>query len=151
MQRLFILALLIAACTSASAQLVAIREMKEPMEGVCDNSKVYAMLLFDGQVMQKCSMTKEEVEEMLNRTVTYVRDNPKFKLKKHESVSTMVNCKSELVAVELDTKSAEFNQQVIEAFRTMGATWTAGTLNGKPVDSVDLWGIEIKKGRIVLR
>jgi hypothetical protein len=53
--------------------------------------------------------------------------------------------------VELDTKSAEFNQQVIEAFREMEATWTAGTLNGKPVDSVDLWGIEIKKGRIVLR
>lgn len=151
MQRHLLFAIVIAVSTIANAQIVAIREMKAPVEGVCDNAKVYAMLLFEGQKMQQCSMTKTEVEELLNRTVTYVRDNPKFKLKKHESVSTMVNCKSELVAVELDTKSAEFNQQVIEAFRTMNATWTAGTLNGKPVDSVDLWGIEIKKGRIVLR
>jgi hypothetical protein len=139
------------ACIPATAQLVAIREMTEPVEGICDNSKVYALFNFKGQEVQQCSMTKSEVEELLNRTVTYVRDNPKFDLQKHESVSTMVNCKGELVAVELDTKSAEFNQQVIEAFREMEATWTAGTLNGKPVDSVDLWGIEIKKGRIVLR
>jgi hypothetical protein len=135
---------------AAPAQFVAIREMKEPVEGICDNAKVYALFNFDGQQVQQCSMTKAEVEELLNSKVTYLRGDPKFKLKKHESVSTMVNCKGELVAVELDTKSAEFNQQVIDVFRTMGATWTAGTLNGKAVDSVDLWGIEVKKGRIVL-
>lgn len=138
-------------CYSTSAQVVAIREMKEPVEGGCDNSKVYAMLMFEGQEMQKCSMTKQEVEELLNLQVPYVQNNPKFKLKKYESVSTMVNCKGELVLVELDTKSSEFNQQVCTVFQTMDATWTAGRLNGKGVDSVDLWGIEIKKGRIVLR
>lgn len=143
-------ALLLVGCTTANAQLVAIREMKEPIDGVCDNAKVYAMLIFDGQVPQKCSMTKQEVEDLLNHEVTYLKTNPKFKLKKHESFSTLVNCKGELVLVELNTKSAEFNQQVINAIRAMGATWTAGKLNGKTVDSVDLWGMEIKKGRIIL-
>jgi hypothetical protein len=151
MKRYLLVIFLITACRISQAQLVAIREMKTPVEGVCDNSKVHALLIFEGQQMQKCSMSKKEVEDLLNREVTYVRNNPKFKLKKHESVSTLVNCKGELVAVELDTKSAEFNEQVINVFRTMAASWTAGTLNGKPVDSVELWGIEIKKGRIVLR
>lgn len=150
MERLIFLSLLLATYISASAQLVAIREMKEPVEGVCDNTKVHAVLIFDGQKQQQCSMTKAEIEELLNRNVTYMKTDPKFKLKKHESVSTLVNCKGELVLVELDTKSAEFNQQVCGTFRTMGATWTAGHINGKTVDSVELWGIEIKKGRIVL-
>ena len=151
MYRQLLTALLLAACTAASAQLVAVREMKVPVEGVCDNSKVYSMLIFDGQVPQKCSLTKQEVEELLNREVTYLTTNSKFKLKRHESFSTMVNCKGELVLVELDTKSAEFNQQVINAISGMNATWTAGTLKGKTVDSVELWGIEINQGRIVLR
>jgi hypothetical protein len=151
MKRQLLIALILAASTTTNAQLVAIREMKVPVEGICDNAKVYAMLIFDGQVPQKCSMTKQEVEDLLNREVTYLKANPKFKLKKHESFSTIVNCKGELVLVELDSKSAEFNQQVINTIETMGASWTAGTLNGKPVDSDELWGIEIKKGRIVLR
>jgi ArsR family metal-binding transcriptional regulator len=133
-----------------SAQIVAIREVKEPIPGVCDNAKVYAALIFDGQVGQKCAMPKAEVEALLNSNVTYLQKNPKFKLKKYESVSTIVNCSGELVAVELDTKSPEFNEQVIKVFRELKTTWTSGTINGKPVDSADLWGIAIKKGRIVL-
>jgi hypothetical protein len=51
--------------------------------------------------------------------------------------------------MEFDTKSPEFNKQVIDVYRTMDATWTAGTIHGKAVDTVDLWGIDIKKGRML--
>lgn len=134
-----------------SAQLIATVEVTEPVPGICDNKHVYALLpYFTGQHEAKWEATKEQVQERLNAEVTWLKENPKFKLKKHESVSVWVNCKGVVVKVELDSKSEPFNEQVEAVFNSLGKC-QPGTLDGIAVDSAVLWGIEVKKGKIILR
>jgi hypothetical protein len=134
----------------AYAQFVATVEVKEPVPGICNDKHVYALLNFlDGQKEHTCDTAKTRIEELLNERVTYLKENPKFKLKKYESVSTWVSCEGKLVKVDLDSKSPQFNEQVIAVFLSLSG-WHVGTMGGKSVDSVRLWGIEVKKGRIVL-
>jgi hypothetical protein len=137
--------------STASAQFLATMEVKEPVPGICDDKHVYVLFAsFTGQHEAKWEITKEQVEERLNAEVTWLKENPKFKLKKYESVSVVVNCKGVVVRVELDSKSKAFNEQVESVFNSLGAC-EAGTLNGIAVDSAVLWGIEVKKGKIILR
>ena len=114
--------------SAASAQFVAIMEVKEPVPGICDDKHVYALFPgFKGQRPATWVITKEQVQERLNADVAWLKDNPKFKLTKHESVSVMVNCKGVVVKVELDSKSEAFNEEVEAVFNSLGAC-EVGTL-----------------------
>ena len=61
----------------------------------------------------------------------------------------MINCKGEVIKCEMDnkTKDPTLDSQIVAVFNNLGE-WKVGLLNGKPVDSVKLYGFEIKKGKI---
>ena len=132
---------------NASAQFVAKMEVKEPIEGICNEKEVYALLLFDGQKEAICPVSKDDILKRLNSEVQFLKDNPKFKGK--GMIGLIINCKGEVVQCKMDnkTKSAELDKQIEEVFNSLGE-WKAGKLNGKKVDSSKLYSFKINKGKI---
>ena len=84
----------------------------------------------------------------LNAEVKFLKSNPKFKGK--GIVGIIINCKGKVVQCRMDnkTKSKELDDQIVAVFNSFGE-WKAGTLNGKEVDSSELFSFKIKKGQIV--
>ena len=146
----FVLTTLISACTfSLSAQFVAKMEVKEPIEGLCNQNEVYALLsMFEGQKKAVCPISDEEILKRLNAEVQFVKDNPNYKDK--GMIGLIVNCKGELVQCRMDnkTKSTVLDQQIEAVFKTL-VKWKPGKLNGKKVDSSVLVSFKIKKGVFV--
>lgn len=133
-----------------SAQLLATVEMKENVEGICDHKKVYGLFGgFKGQVEPKCSLTKEEIQSLLNEKVVFLKTNPKFKGK--GIVGVYINCKGEPLNWEISVKTNndELDQQLLDIFKTL-QNWTPGKLNDNNVDSRELISYKIKKGLIFL-
>ena len=132
---------------NASAQFVAKMEVKEPIEGICNEKEVYALLPFDGQEKAICPVSENDILKRLNSEIQFLKDNPKFKGK--GMIGLIINCKGEVVQCKMDnkTKSAELDKQIEEVFNSLGE-WKAGKLNGKKVDSSVLYSFKIKKGKI---
>ena len=132
-----------------SAQFVATVEIKEPIEGICNEKEVYALFpMFDGQVEAICPLTDAEIVTRLNAEVQFLKDNPKFK--GEGMVSVMINCEGEVVQCTIDneTKSKELDEQVVAVFNSFLEGWKAGELNNKEVDSILLYSFTVKKGVI---
>ncbi|HZH86244.1 MAG TPA: hypothetical protein VFD77_02935 [Brumimicrobium sp.] len=130
------------------AQLIATVEMKEKVEGICDNDNVYGLFDgFDGQVEAKCSVTKEMMQEQLNQ-VLFLKNKPKYKGK--GMVGVYINCKGEAIGWRISVKTNKtLDEQLMNIFQTY-LNWTAGTLNGEKVDSSELISYKIKKGKLTL-
>jgi DNA-binding protein YbaB len=135
-------------CSKGHSQLIMREEMKEPKEGICNHNEVYALYGgFKGQVEPKCSRTKEEIQNLLNEKVIFLKTNPKFKGK--GMVSVYINCRGETVdwRISVKTKNDELDKEILEVFKTL-QTWTAGKMDGKNVDASVLTSYKIKKGSI---
>ena len=133
-----------------NAQFVAKVEVKEPIQGLCNDKEVYSLFpMFDGQKQAVCPTSEEEITKRLDSAVTFLKDNPKFKDK--GMVGMWINCKGEVVKCEMDnkTKDSTLDSQIVAVFSVLGK-WEAGLLNGKPVDSMRLYSFEIKKGKILI-
>ena len=147
MKNLFLILLLALTTIQASAQFVAKLELKEPIEGICDMDEVYALFpTFKGQKEAVCPLTKEQILERLNSEVTFLKDNPKYKDK--GMINIIINCKGEVVKCKIDnkTKSPELDKQIEAVFNSLGE-WKPGKLDGKEVDSSQLFSFRIKKGK----
>lgn len=134
----------------SQAQLLMQVQMDDSIEGICDNANVYALYDgFDQQIEPECSFTKEQMENILNDKLQFLKDNPKFKSK--GMVGVFINCEGTAVQwdIAMKSKSAELDRQVLEIFQTFNE-WTAGKLNGKTVDTRELFSYEIKKGVLKL-
>jgi len=133
---------------NASAQFVAKMEVTEPIEGICNQNEVYALLPFDGQVAAICPVSEEQILKRLNSEIPFLVNNPRFKGK--GMIGLIINCKGIVVQCKMDnkTKSAELDKQIEVVFNSLG-DWKAGTLNGKNVDSSKLYSFKIKRGEIV--
>lgn len=132
------------------AQFVAKMEVKEPIEGVCDNNGVYGLFAgFKGQEPAQGPLTKAEIQAKLDEGLPFLSANPKYK--GEGMIGLIVNCKGELVRCRMDnkTKSPELDQQIEEVFKTLTA-WKPGKLNGQAVDTSILYSFKIKGGRVVL-
>jgi len=131
--------------------MVATMEVKEPIEGVCDNSAVYAILPFkgNGQIKAIASMTDEEIEKLLNTQVEFLKDKPKYKDK--GMVGLVVNCKGEMVKCEIDneTKNPELDKQIVAVFNEL-KKWVPASMRGNNVDSSILYSFTIEDGKISL-
>ncbi|HCZ35026.1 MAG TPA: hypothetical protein DHV26_03780, partial [Cytophagales bacterium] len=54
-------------------------EVKEPIDGLCNDKEVYALLpMLKGQEEAVCPVTKEQILERLNNEVQFIKDNPKY-------------------------------------------------------------------------
>jgi hypothetical protein len=131
-----------------SAQFVAKMEVKEPIPGICSEKDVYALFPgFTGQVAPKPPISEPEMEMELNKSLDFLKTNPKFKGKL--MVNMIINCKGEMVRCEIDNKSGndELDKQVLAYFQKF-TKWTPGSLNGEKVDCSELISMEIKKGKV---
>ncbi len=149
MKKVFLSVIAIIYSLNASAQFVARVDIKEDIPGICDKKEVYAIIpSFKGQEEAVCPLTKVAILEKLNSEVVFLKDKPKYKDK--GMVGLVVNCKGELVKCEIDnkTQSPELDQQIVAVFNTL-KVWKAGKLNGKEVDTSNLYSFNIKKGKIV--
>ncbi len=134
----------------SKAQLVATVKMKKNIEGICNHDAVYSLYKgFEGQIEPECSISKEQMEAILNEKLLFLKTNPKFK--SEGMVGVFINCEG--VALEWDvsvkSKSVELDQQILEVFKTF-EEWTAGKFNSKPVDTRELISYKIKQGKIKL-
>ena len=131
--------------------MVARMEVKEPISGVCDNANVIVVLPLpgNGQVKAKAPKTDEEITLELNSKVNFLKDKPDYEDK--GMVNLIINCKGELVRCEIDnkTKSPVLDSEIVAVFAEM-KKWTAGTINGKAIDTVELYSFTISLGKIVL-
>jgi hypothetical protein len=133
---------------TATGQFVAKMEVKEPIEGLCNDKEVYALFpSFKGQEEATCSLSKESILERLNAEVPFLKDNPKFK--DEGMIGLIINCRGEIVKCKMDnkTKNAELDKQIETVFNSLGP-WKAGKLDGKQVDTSRLFSFKIKGGKI---
>lgn len=154
MKRLFLAVTACAALTSCGGSMkdmVATMQVETPIPGVCDNTKIIAILPFPGneQVEAGAPLTDEELEAKLNEEVTFLRDKPDYK--DEGIVNLIVNCHGEMVRCEIDnkTQSPELDQQIVAVFAEM-KNWKPGTVQGQKVDTSVLYSFDIKDGKIVL-
>ena len=133
---------------TASAQFVVRIDVKENVPGICDKKNVYVLFsTLEGQEEPICPVTKDEILRRLNTEVTFLKDHPKFK---HKAIIEMViSCQGIAVQCKMNKKSkfTELNKQITAVFSSLG-TWKAGKLNGKEVDSSQIYSIVIRKGKI---
>lgn len=150
MKKTLIIALFLFSINSAFSQFVATVEVKDSIPGICNQKEVYSLFPgFTGQVEATCEQTNKQIEKKLNEEVKFLKDNPKHK--DECMISIYVNCKGEMVKCEMDNKSKnpELDAQIEAVFKTLSG-WKAGTLNGTAVDSMLIFSIKIKKGKITL-
>ncbi len=146
---------IISSCATSSNSsiynMVARMEVKEPIEGVCDNSNVIAILPIpgNGQVKAQAPKTNEEITLELNSKVNFLKDKPDYE--DTGMVNLIINCNGELVRCEMDnkTKSPELDSQIVAVFAEM-KTWIAGKINNNSVDTSVLYSFTIKNGKIIL-
>lgn len=130
---------------------VAVMQVNEPIPGVCNNSKIIAILPFPGnnQIEAKAPMAIEEITKLLNENVSYLKDKPSYNDK--GMVSLIVNCKGQMVQCKIDnkTQSPELDAQIVEVLSKL-EKWEAGSVNGESVDTVVLYSFTIVNGKISL-
>jgi hypothetical protein len=149
MKKILLIAALFA-CKAASAQLIMTVEMREPVEGICDNEAVYGLYNgFTGQVEPECSATNEEIQQALNE-IPFLKANPKFKSKKG-MIGFYVSCKGEMLECKMSvsTGNEELDKQLETVFGRFN-DWQPGTLDGKEVDTRELVSFVVKGGKIIL-
>lgn len=132
------------------SQILATVEMNEPVEGICNSKKVYALFKgFKGQIEPVCPLSKTEVEKLLNENIKFIKENSKFKGK--GKVSVFINCKGEALKWEISTstKNNELDKQILDVFKAL-QKWTPGTLNEEKVDTNELITYKIKNGVLIL-
>jgi hypothetical protein len=144
----------IAACGSSKSPtsgFIARMEVKEPIEGVCDNNNVLVMLPFAGnnQVKAVAPKTDEALEKELNSSVAFLQGKTDYK--DEGMVGLVINCKGQMVQCRTSnkTQSPELDEQIVAVFAQM-KNWEAGTYNGKRVDTSVLYSFTIENGKISL-
>ena len=122
-------------------------DLKEPIEGLCNQKEVYALLPMKGQQKAECPLSKEEVRRKLQQEVAFLKEQPQHNDK--GMVNLIINCRGEVVQcmIDIKTKSSELDAQIVSVFKSLG-DWKPGKLNGKKVDSSYLWSFTIVDGQI---
>lgn len=135
-------------CFSSSAQFVAVMEVKEPIPGVCNDKKVYALFPgFKGQEEAVCPVSEAEILQRLNTDVKFLIDNPNYNDK--GMIGLVINCEGKVVQCRMDnkTKNPELDKQIEAVFNSLGE-WKPGKLKRKNVDTSQLFSFVITNGKV---
>ena len=138
---------------TANAQFIATMEVKEPIEGVCNQNGVYVILPFGNkkQTKAKSLLSDEEMEKRFN-TIEYWKSHPEFE--KEITFNLVINCKGELVRQSFNnnenkTKDEALNEKLLEIVASF-KEWKPATIKKKKVDSSLFLTIKIKNGKVTL-
>jgi hypothetical protein len=149
MIKLFFTILTVISVTSIKGQIIATIQMDKPVEGICDNNKVYALFsAFKDQSEAVCPLSKEEILKKVNENVTFIQADKKYK--DNCGVRFLINCKGEVVRFEVNnhTKLEELGAHLDKALRPVTG-WKPGKLHDTDVDSEFTFLFKVKKGQIV--
>ena len=138
-------------CLFSSAQFVAKMEAKEPIPGVCNIKNILVIFPnFKGQEVAVAPINEKEIEKRLNAEVKFLAENPTYSDK--GMMGLVVNCKGKVVQCKMDnkTKSEELDKQIEAVFNSLG-DWKPGKLNGKKVDTSNLFSFIIENGKLTLK
>ena len=131
--------------TQSLAQFVIKAEGIKP-DNACQPEAIYFLAENKAKPKEKI----DSIESKLNRTVTFVKQNPTFNGK--PSIQFVVNCRGELGGgFHVVTKSGNetLDHALLDFFKSINK-WEAGLLEKKPVDSWYMWKLEIRNGRMVI-
>lgn len=136
---------------TSTSNMVATLQIDEPIDGVCNNDRIIAILPFPGNGQEKAKpiLTNKEVEVLLADQVIFLNENAGYEDK--GMVGLIVNCNGELVRCQMSnrTKSEELDAQIVAVFSTL-KDWKPGSINGKKVDTSVLYSFTITDGKIIL-
>ena len=137
--------------SSCLSQMTAKVQLKEPIEGICDNDNIYSLMDFqEGQIEAEPNLSEGQIEKELNNSIKFLDKYPKYKGK--GIVSIFINCKGESLKVTsqvLKKRNTELENELIEYFKLI-TKWKPGTYYKKTVDSDRTYSFKIKKGLLTL-
>ena len=104
---------------------------------------------FKGQKEAVAPINEKEIEKKLNAEVKFLAENPTYSDKGMKGL--VVNCKDKVVQCKMDnkTKSEELDKQIEGVFNSLG-DWKPGKLNGRPVDTANLFSFTLENGKLRL-
>lgn len=131
--------------------MVAVMEVKEPIEGLCNQNEVYALMSFFDKGQIKSEMQISE-PDFLNLVETNLRQLVDQTTNYETTANVIVNCKGKLVQAK-PSKPGDM-PNLDEAFAETVSKiekWSIGTLNGQPVDNSLFVSIKIEEGVIAIK
>ncbi|MFN8310606.1 MAG: hypothetical protein U0T73_11655 [Chitinophagales bacterium] len=151
MKKILFVLVLSLAIQETNAQFVSRLDITENIPGLCDKNETYALFnAFKGQEQAKCPITKEAILARLNKELPFFKSHPELNDK--GEVTLMINCKGEVIQCKMEKKfeNEALNTQVLAIFNSLGI-WLPGKLNGREVDSSELYRLKIKDGKVTFR
>jgi hypothetical protein len=146
MKKKLLSALLLFFALPSPAQFVAILIVEHEFTGACNIDAIYA--IFGNSASQSpavCPLSREEILNRLNTEITFPGEPKNYS--DDGVVAVIINCKGELVSCYMDrkTENPQVDEQILAVFNTL-VSWKVAILNGKPVDSTQLFNFTIRKG-----
>lgn len=98
----------------------------------------------------KCSVNKEELIEMLNNDLTFLKKHPDFKGR--GMVSVIINCEGKVIgwAEVVKSRNDELNKEILQYLVMQNFDWEAGIYKEEAIDSIFSFSYQIVRGKLRL-
>ncbi|WP_341900491.1 hypothetical protein [Fluviicola taffensis] len=126
--------------------------LRKKVEGMCIPTK-FVLELYNGnpdEAEPKCSVNKEELIEMLNNDLTFLKNHPDFKGR--GMVSVIINCMGKVVgwAEVVKSRNDELNKEILQYLVMQNFDWEAGIYKEEAIDSIFSFSYQIVRGKLRL-
>ena len=148
MRELLIIILTILTSNTCIGQIYDVDNKPKKIAGLCNQNELYLLMSeLGGQTEPVSPLT---LSKIYDRLVSEINLNNDFtKIKESKVVAVYINCQGNVVYVESEFKDEKLNQKIRDIFNSLGV-WKAGIKEGNTVDSVVLYHVKIKKGKLIL-
>lgn len=109
----------------------------------------FVLELYNGnpdEIEPKCSVDKEELIEMLNSDLQFLKNHPDFKGR--GMVSVIINCDGKVIgwAEVVKSRNEELNEEILSFLIKQNFDWEAGIYKEENIDSVFSFSYQIVRG-----
>ncbi len=127
-------------------------QLKKVVPEMCVPSK-QVFELYNGnpdEIEPKCSITKEELIELLNSDLEFLKNNPEFKGR--GMISVIINCDGKVIgwAEVVKSRNDELNKEILAYLVLKNFEWEAGQYKEEHIDSVYSFSYQIVRGKLRL-